>query len=103
MAVEHVEMEIRIEARFVLWALRCCAHRDGMAPQVAAREVSRGFELADAAETLDRFWRFAQALCDALDAPQVWHHPTCECVSPEEMAVLEALCFAALPRPMLES
>jgi hypothetical protein len=91
-----VELEIRIEARFVLWALRCCAHRGETSVQVAALEVARGFELADAAETLDRFWRFAQALCDAVDSPQVWHHPACDCVSPEEMSVLTALCFAAV-------
>jgi hypothetical protein len=95
-----VELEIRIEARFVLWALRCCAHRGDTAVQ-AAQEVARGFELADVAETLDRFWRFAQALCDAVDTPQAWHHPTCDCVSAEEMAVLEALCFAAQPSPQV--
>ncbi|MET0293153.1 MAG: hypothetical protein ABW136_12400 [Steroidobacteraceae bacterium] len=96
---EHVELEIRIEARFVLWALRCCAHRRDVPLQTIAQEVARGFELADAAETLDRFWRFAQALCDVVETPGVWHHPTCDCVSSEEMQVLEALSHAALERP----
>lgn len=91
-----VELEIRIEARFVLWALRCCAHRADTPLQAVAREVSNGFELADVAETLDRFWRFSQALCDALPSPAVWHHPTCDCVSVEEMQILEALSFAAI-------
>jgi hypothetical protein len=94
---DPVEMEIRIEARFVLWALRCCAHRQDVPLQSIAQEVARGFELADAMETLDRFWRFAQALCDAVDSPGVWHHPTCDCVSAEEMQVLEALCHASSP------
>jgi len=57
----YVELEIRVEGRFVLWALRC------------------------------RFWRFGQALCDLVDAPGTWHSPTCECVSRAEFPVLEAL------------
>ena len=98
-APDHVELEIRIEARFVLWALRWCAHRGDTDLEAAAREVMRGFELADATETLDRFWRFAQALCDVLDGPAAWHDPTCECVSQEELKVLEALSRSALLDP----
>ena len=92
---EHIDLEIRIEARFALWALRCCAHNRDMPLRTIAEEVARGFELADASETLDRFWRFAQVLCDVVDSTSAWHHPTCDCVSEEEMQILEALSFAA--------
>jgi hypothetical protein len=90
-----VELEIRIEARFVLWALRCCAQRRHEPLEEIAREVMRGFELADATETLDSFWRFAQALCDVIESAEAWHHPTCDCVSDEEMQILEALSHTA--------
>lgn len=93
---EHIDLEIRIEARFALWALRCCAHRQDVPIETIAEEVARGFELADATETLDRFWRFAQVLCDVVESPEVWHHPTCDCVSSEEFQVLEALSHAAI-------
>ena len=91
------ELEIRVEARFVLWALRCCAHRPQDSTNAVTQELARGFELADATETLGRFWRFAQTLCGASESAVDWHHPSCDCVSLFEMQVLEALSLVATP------
>ncbi len=56
------EVEIRQEARFVLWALRWCALAHQGDNEQAHGEIVRGFELADASETVPSFWEFARSL-----------------------------------------
>ena len=68
------EIEIRQEARFVLWALRRCAEWSPESEAMAA-DVCQGFEASGFA----------------------WHSPECACVSDEEMQVLHALALAADP------
>lgn len=89
------EVEIRQEARFVLWALRCCALDRMGTNQPAREEIVRGFELADASETTASFWEFARCLCRAATSGLVWHGPACGCVSSGEMHVLHALAQVA--------
>lgn len=84
------QFEIRQEARFVLWALRCAvAHERGDA--AAHAELLRGFELADVLETAAPFREFVRVLCSVEWTPAAWHHPQCSCVSNEELIVLQAL------------
>jgi hypothetical protein len=88
------EVEIRQEARFVLWALRWCALDQQSDNNQAHAEITRGFELADASEAAASFWEFARCLCAASTA-LVWHGPVCGCVSSGEMHVLHALAQVA--------
>jgi hypothetical protein len=89
------EVEIRQEARFVLWALRWCAlARQGDEP-LAQDEVSRGFDMAQAREVAVSFWEFADCLCRCVSSGLVWHGPACTCVSSGEMNVLHALAQVA--------
>lgn len=85
--------EIRQEARFVLWALRCAVAHD-RGDVCAESELRRGFELADVMETAASFRGFALALCSVQWAPAVWHDPQCGCVSSEELLMLQALADA---------
>jgi hypothetical protein len=88
------EVEIRQEARFVLWALRWCALGHQWDNEQAQAEIGRGFELADASETVAAFREFGRVLCQS--APSlVWHGPACGCVSSGEMHVLHALAQVA--------
>jgi hypothetical protein len=88
------EVEIRQEARFVLWALRWCALAHQGDSERAWTEIGRGFELADASETAASFWAFARCLCQNAGT-LVWHGPACGCVSSGEMHVLHALAQVA--------
>jgi hypothetical protein len=88
------EVEIRQEARFVLWALRWCQLAHQGDNERARAEIARGFELADAPEAVPSFWDFASLLCHATSAV-VWHGPVCGCVSSGEMHVLHALAQVA--------
>jgi hypothetical protein len=88
------EVEIRQEARFVLWALRWCALDHQGDNEQARAEIVRGFELADASEAASSFWEFARCLCSAASTV-VWHGPVCGCVSSGEMHVLHALAQVA--------
>jgi hypothetical protein len=92
---EMSEVEIRQEARFVLWALRWCAAAQEGEREAAHAEVMRGFDLVDATDTAGSFWEFAQCLCQCLSAGLVWHGPACSCVSSGEMHVLHALAHVA--------
>ncbi len=91
---ELSEVEIRQEARFVLWALRCCALDHQRANPDVHGDIARGFELADALETLPSFRAFALHL-QAAAPGVVWHGPACGCVSSSEMHVLHALAQVA--------
>ena len=88
------ELEIRQEARFALWALRCCAQTD-LPLQDSWARVTWGFEITDVSETLSDFWRFASELCSAAVPGFEWHSPDCPCVSEEEMQLVQALAEAA--------
>jgi hypothetical protein len=84
------EVEIRQEARFVLWALRTAvANHHGY--REARLEVLNSFRLSGIEATRHRFWRFADALAQVGWAPTVWHDPCCGCASTEEILVLQAL------------
>jgi hypothetical protein len=88
------ELEIRQEARFALWALRCCAQSDQPLQDSWAR-VTWGFELTDVSETLSDFWRLASELCLAARPDFEWHSPDCPCVSEEELQLVQALAEAS--------
>jgi len=92
---ELSEVEIRQEARFVLWALRWCALDHQGDSEQAKAEIARGFELADASEAAASFWEFARCLCQCASSSLVWHGPVCGCVSSGEMHVLHALAQVA--------
>lgn len=83
------EIEIREEARFVLWALRCCAARSQ--GEGFEAELLQGFELADVEETTAAFRRFAHALCQHAAGRVTWHGPRCACLSFGEILILQAL------------
>lgn len=89
------EVEIRQEARFVLWALRWCALDHESNNEQARAEIVRGFELADASEAAASFWEFGRYLCQSASPAVVWHGPVCGCVSSGEMHVLHALAQVA--------
>lgn len=91
---ELSEVEIRQEARFVLWALRCCALLHNGNNRAAQGEIVRGFEIADALETLGSFREFGVFLQEAAKGV-VWHGPACGCISSGEMHVLHALSQVA--------
>jgi hypothetical protein len=94
MSTQIRQLEIRQEARFVLWALRCGMARQSGDPVIEA-EIHRGFELADVLETRDEFWRFAEALAAVPWSHCAWHDPRCCCASSEELLVLQALAEVA--------
>lgn len=87
------ELEIREEARFALWALRCCAAARSRG-EAFISELSRGFELADVTETSREFRRFAELLCHCADGRVTWHEPRCACLSLGELFILQALATA---------
>jgi len=87
------QFEIRQEARFVLWALRCAVAQE-RGDVAAAGELQRGFELADVIETSTPFRQLAVALCSVDWPATVWHDPQCCCVSYEELFMLQALADA---------
>lgn len=94
-AESHSEVEVRQEARFVLWALRCCVLvRDGDNERLSG-QIDRGFELADASETVSAFREFGTSLYQAASAAVIWHGPECGCISSGEMHVLHALAQVA--------
>jgi hypothetical protein len=84
------ELEIREEARFALWALRCCAAARNRGDAFLS-ELSRGFDLADVTETSAEFRRFADLLCSCSEGRVTWHDPRCACLSPGELSILQAL------------
>ncbi|MEJ0098445.1 MAG: hypothetical protein WDO12_01320 [Pseudomonadota bacterium] len=88
------EVEIRQEARFVLWALRCAVLRS-YGNSDAEAELARGFELARVSETLSQFWSLASALISVDWSPAVWHEPWCCCASNEELIILQAMAESA--------
>jgi hypothetical protein len=88
------ELEIRQEARFVLWALRSaiaglCGDAD------ASADLVRGFALAGVSATTHAFGALASELFASEWSVEVWHGPRCCCVSAEEVFVLNALAEAA--------
>lgn len=81
-------------ARFVLWALRC-AHEDARGDAAADAHLRQGFELTGVAGTLPEFHVFSSRLF-VIEWPQtVWHHPTCCCMSTEEVLLLQTLADVA--------
>ncbi len=88
------ELEIREEARFVLWALRCCVSAR-MEGESYLYELAQGFEVADVAETRAVFCRFAEALQTHARGTVTWHGPRCGCVSFGELFVLQAMATAS--------
>jgi len=90
--IRHVE--IRQEARFVLWALRCAVARLRGDPAIE-QEIERGFEIADVTETVVEFWALAEALYAVAWSHAVWHDPRCCCASSEELLILQALAEVA--------
>ncbi len=88
------ELEIRQEARFVLWALRCAVSRS-RGDFEAEAEIAWGFQMADVLDTSVEFWNFADALCSIGWSLAAWHDPRCGCISTEEIVMLQALAETA--------
>jgi hypothetical protein len=88
------ELEIRQEARFVLWALRCAVSRS-RGDFDAEAEIAWGFRMADVQGTSEEFWNFAEVLCSIGWSLAAWHDPRCGCISSEEIAMLQALAETA--------
>lgn len=88
------ELEIRQEARFVLWALRS-AMAGARGDEAAGTELARGFTLVGVSGTAGTFTDFTRALFAVDWDISVWHGPRCCCVSTEEVFVLNALAEAA--------
>jgi hypothetical protein len=88
------EFEIRQEARFVLWALRCAVSRS-RGDFEAEAEIAWGFQMADVLDTSVEFWNFADVLCSIGWSLAAWHDPRCGCISTEEIVMLQALAETA--------
>lgn len=88
------ELEIRQEARFVLWALRCAVSRS-RGDYEAEAEIAWGFQMADVLDTSVEFWNFAEVLCSIGWSLAAWHDPRCGCISTEEIVMLQALAETA--------
>lgn len=88
------ELQVRQEARFVLWALRCAMGGE-RGEEGAAGDLARGFALLGVSETSASFQDFVRALAAMDWSMEVWHGQRCCCVSTQEVFVLNALAEAA--------
>ena len=59
---DHVELALRQEARFTLWAFRCGVVSAAGSAAADAR-LRRAFDLAGVDGAAADFWRLCQALC----------------------------------------
>lgn len=88
------ELQVRQEARFVLWALRCAMGGE-RGEEGAAGDLARGFALLGVSDTAGSFQDFVRALFAMDWSLEVWHGQRCCCVSAQEVFVLNALAETA--------